>query len=69
MSSASRSFARPKGSKAIQNAVYGYIRAVRALGRKQLNTTEIADALSIPVNDVNHAVSALKKKGVKALNV
>jgi len=59
---------RPKGNKAIQNAVYAYIQAVRALGRNQLNTTEIAEALSIPVTEVNYAISSLKKKGVKVLN-
>lgn len=59
----------PKGNKAVQNAVYAYIQAVRALGRNQLNTTEIADALSIPVVEVNRAVSSLKRKGVKKLNV
>lgn len=59
---------RPKGNKAIQNAVYAYIQAVRALGRNRLNTSEIAEALSIPVLEVNEAISSLKKKGVKVLN-
>lgn len=64
-----RSGVRPKDSKSIQNAVYAYVQAVRALGRKQLNTIEIAEALSIPVAEVNQAVTSLKKRGVKVLNV
>ncbi len=51
--------------KAIENAVYGYIQAIRALGRKQVNTVEISEALSLPTGEVNRAVSSLKKKGVK----
>ena len=52
-------------TKDIKNAVYTYIRAIRTLGRKELNTSEIADALSIPVEEVNRVVVSLKKKGVK----
>lgn len=55
--------------KGVQNAVYAYIRAIRALGRTQINTTEIAEALSLSVAEVNHAISSLKKNGVRALNV
>jgi DNA-binding MarR family transcriptional regulator len=58
-----------RASKSIQNAVYAHIRAIRALGRTEINTSEIADALSLPVAEVNRAISSLKKKGVKALNV
>ena len=57
-----------RSSKGIQNAVYAHIQAIRALGRKEINTVEIADALSLPVSEVNRAISSLKKKGVKALN-
>ena len=55
--------------KGLENAVYTYIQAVRGLGRKHINTVEIADALSLSVDDVNRVVSSLKKKGVKALHV
>ena len=58
-----------RGSKNIQNATYAYIRAIRALGRTEINTSEIAEALSLPVLEVNRAVSSLKKKGVKLLHV
>jgi hypothetical protein len=61
---------RTKGgsSKRVQNAVYAYIRAIRTLGRTKINTTEVADALSLPVAEVNGALSSLKKRGVRALN-
>lgn len=59
---------RVRANKSVQNAVYGYIRAVRALGRTKISTAEVADALSLKVPDVNGALSSLKKKGVKALN-
>lgn len=54
--------ARPK---ALENAVYGHIRAVRALGRTQINASEIAAALSVPLSDVITAIAALRNKGVK----
>ena len=49
------------------NAVYGYIRAIRALGRTGVNTSEIAAALSLPISTVNRAVSALRSQGVRVL--
>jgi hypothetical protein len=49
----------------IENAIYAHIRAIRALGRKTINTIEIAEALSIPVTQVNAAIGSLKRKGVK----
>jgi hypothetical protein len=52
----------------VENAVYAYIRAVRALGRTKISTTEVASALSLPVVEVNSALSSLKKKGVRAMN-
>jgi hypothetical protein len=59
---------RMRASKGVQNAVYAHIRAIRSLGRTQINTSEIAAALSLPVAEVNRAISSLKKKGVRALN-
>ena len=52
-------------SKAIENAVYGHIRAIRALGRTQVTVSEIAAALSIPQTAVVQALGALRAKGVK----
>ncbi len=57
-----------RSSKSVQNAVYAYIRAIRALGRIQINTAEVADALSLSVAEVNYAISSLRKKGVKVSN-
>ena len=51
----------------IEKAIYAHIRAVRALGRKRINTAEIAAALSLPLSDVNRALSSLRKKGVRPL--
>jgi winged helix-turn-helix DNA-binding protein len=57
-----------RASRRVENAVYAYIRAIRALGRDTINTIEIAEALSLTVPEVNRAISALEKKGVKILN-
>jgi len=59
---------RARSSKSVQNAVYAYVRAIRALGRTKVNTSEVANALSLPVNQVNGVLESLRKKGVRALN-
>ena len=59
---------RTRDAKRVENAVYAYIRAVRALGRTKLITAEIADALSLSTVEVNEAISSLKEKGVRVLN-
>lgn len=51
--------------KAIEDAVYAHIRAIRALGRTRINTAEIAQALSVSQRDVDRAVENLKGKGVR----
>jgi len=56
-------------SRRVQSAIYAYIRAIRALGRTKINTSEVADALSLSVAEVNRAISSLKKKGVRVSNV
>jgi hypothetical protein len=57
-----------RANKSVQNAVYAYIRAVRALGRTEINTREVAAALSLPVVEVNGALSSLKKRGIRLSN-
>ena len=52
-------------SKKIENAVYGYARAMRSLDRKKLTVSEISSALSIPERDVIKALSGLTNKGIK----
>ncbi len=47
--------------------MYGHLRAIRALGRLKADTSEIADALSLTVNQVNLAIKSLQRKGVKVL--
>lgn len=54
--------------RAIEGAVYAHIRAVRALGRQEINTVEIASALGLPQRDVEDAVAALASKGVKKVH-
>ena len=38
-----------RANKRVENAVYAYIRAIRALGHTNINTIEIARALSVSV--------------------
>lgn len=49
----------------IKNAVYGYIQAIRALGRKSVDSTEISEALSLPARDVEKAMRNLRDRGVR----
>jgi hypothetical protein len=55
----------PADMKALENAVYGHISAVRALGRTQILASEIATSLSLPLADVVKALANLRSKGVK----
>ena len=64
---AARKAARKKRQR-FESAIYSHIRAMRALGRTRLNTAEIAEALSLSIDEVNRAVSSLKKKGVRSLH-
>jgi hypothetical protein len=57
--------ARRKPSKDVEKAVYGYLRAIRALGRTDLNVSDVAAALNIAVPLVIAALGALRSKGVK----
>jgi hypothetical protein len=54
-----------KPSKDIEKAVYGYLRALRAIGRTELNVSDIAEALHIATPLVIGALNALRSKGVK----
>jgi hypothetical protein len=58
---------RPKHDDKIERAVYSHIQAVRTLGRTKINTSDIADALSLNVSDVNRAVTKLRAKGVRKI--
>ncbi len=51
----------------IEDAVFKYIEAVRAIGRTRVNTSEIAEALSLNPRDVERAARNLHARGVKAL--
>jgi hypothetical protein len=56
---------RRSSDNKIERAVYAHIRAVRTLGRTHINTSEIADALSLKVSEVNRAIEKLRDKGVR----
>jgi len=52
-------------AKEILSAVYAQIQAMRALGKTQVGTAEIARALGIHVAEVERTVAALRTKGVR----
>jgi hypothetical protein len=52
-------------NKNIEAAVYGYIQALRALGKTQINTAEIARALGIPISIVASVLPKLGEKGIR----
>ena len=54
-----------RNHKAIEAAVYRYIQALRALGKTQVNTAEIARALGLPVSNVDQVIPKLNEKGIK----
>jgi hypothetical protein len=54
------------GATRIANAIYGHIRAVRALGRTEISVAEIARALSLSEADIARALPLLRSKGIKA---
>jgi hypothetical protein len=51
--------------RAVREAVFAYIKALRALGKTRVNTREIADALDLPRTLVEQAVTRLRDEGVK----
>ncbi len=51
----------------IEDAVFKYIEAIRAIGKTRVNTSEIAEALSLHPRDVERAARNLHARGVKAL--
>ena len=55
----------PVSKNKLRLAILAHIRAIRTLGRTEINTQEIADALSISVQEVNDVLEALKKHGVR----
>jgi hypothetical protein len=56
---------RASPDRSVENAVYGHIRAVRALGRTEIFPSEIASSLGLSVQAVMQALTALQNKGVK----
>jgi DNA invertase Pin-like site-specific DNA recombinase len=55
------------GNAHTRDAVRSYLVAMRALGRTKINTSEVADALALPVAEVDCIVSFLGKKGMEML--
>ncbi len=54
-----------RAAQQLQDAVYGYIQAIRALGRTTVDLSEIASALRVSVVDVRSILPALEQKGVR----
>jgi hypothetical protein len=52
----------------IQNAVYAYVQAYRALGNTTISTIRIAKGLGIKPRLVEHAMLALRDKGVMSIH-
>lgn len=65
--SLSRGAAQPAAerSKQVEDALYGYLQAMRALGRETIDVTEAARALGVSVAEVLNAAGALKERGVE----
>lgn len=61
------SAAKGRHDKSVENAVYGHIRAVRALGRTTVDTGQIARALGIPIHEVDRVIVKLNSRGVRLL--
>lgn len=58
---------RERARKEAEAAVYSHLRAIRALGRTQINSLDVARALGLPVADVEEAIRNLSDKGVKVV--
>jgi hypothetical protein len=56
---------RARAGRSVEGAVFGYIQAIRALGRTRVTTFDVATALSLTETEVLAVVAALRKKGVK----
>lgn len=52
----------------IDNAVYAHMQAIRALGRTQVSSQEVARALGLPEAQVAAAAVRLKSKGIKVVS-
>ena len=53
--------------KSIESAVYAHIQAMRALGRRTINTVEISKALGLPPAAIDKTLESLKEKGVRVI--
>ena len=56
-----------RAQKEIEAAVYAHIRAIRALGHIHVDSSTVAQALSLPVTDVEAAMRNLSDKGVRVI--
>lgn len=55
----------PKNEDHIEQAVFSYIQAMRALGNNQIETKNIADALGLSVRSVHSVIGRLRDRGVR----
>jgi hypothetical protein len=49
----------------VEDALFGYLQGMRALGRTKVDITEAARALGLPASMIVAAAQALKGKGVE----
>jgi hypothetical protein len=56
--------AETETTRDVEGAVFGYIRAIRALGRMHVSTDEIARALGLSLAEVQGTLAALRSRGV-----
>lgn len=59
-------FAAKPVSKAKADAIYTYLRAVRALGKDRVTSSDVASALQLPEREVRKIMSDMTDKGVRA---
>lgn len=52
--------------KAEAAAVYTYLKAVRALGKRRVTTTDVAGALGLSEREVRRIMSSMEDRGVRA---
>jgi len=57
--------AASRANQNIQEAVLGYVRAVRAAGRENVSIPEIATALAITQSAIVTALAALHARGIR----
>jgi hypothetical protein len=48
------------------NAIHSYLQAVRELGKQQISSSDVANALDLPEREVRRLMTSMTEQGVKA---